>query len=416
MDESSINEAKDDDKKPAAGEGEVKTEEQTPPKSAKITPLDILLQIPLTHGKGSKGSSSGYSSTPSSYRKLGALMKQESGHISTEPNVSTSPSEPDEGEIVADVISDRDIVYLHWPAGLSEKYFNREEWEKTDDMSEAGSPKKKADAVTLVDCIAKHCEKEQLEESEAWYCDRCKEHVRGFKEEHIYKAPPILIVNLKRFIYSPTTHRRNKIDTFIDFPLEGLDLSEFVMSWKEGEKPIYDLYAVSNHFGGLGGGHYTAYAKDDDGKWCNFDDSRVTEGVSESDIVSAAAYCLYYKRRDVPEVDTSAEVTAEADATTAGGQNTTGGENSTGITIATPFKPSFQMLPNPQMDIDDHSASSNVAMASTGSPELPPLADDIDSLFDDEAFPQHGQEEQQDQADADAEANAWSSSHFGALQ
>ena len=27
------------------------------------------------------------------------------------------------------------------------------------------------------------------------------------------------------------------------------------------KKLIYDLYAVSNHFGGLGGGHYTAYAK-----------------------------------------------------------------------------------------------------------------------------------------------------------
>ena len=421
LDESSINEAKDDDTKPAAVEGEVKTEEKAPPKSATITTLDILHQIPLTHGKGSKGSSSGYSSTPSSYRKLGALMKQQSDHISTEANISTSPSDPDEGEIVADVVSDKDIVYLHWPAGLSEKYFNREEWEKTDDMSEAGSPKKKADAVTLVDCIAKHCEKEQLEESEAWYCDRCKEHVRGFKEEHMYKAPSILIINLKRFVYSPTTHRRNKIDTYIDFPLEGLDLSEFVMSWKEGEKPIYDLYAVSNHFGGLGGGHYTAYAKDDDGKWCNFDDSRVTEDVSESDIVSAAAYCLYYRRRDVPEVDTSAEVTAEADTTTNGGETATLGETSTGITIATPFKPSFQILPNPQMDMDgasvgsNHSVSSNVAMASVGSP-CPPLANDIDSLFDDEAFPGSGQEEQQDQADNDAEANAWSNSHFGALQ
>lgn len=24
---------------------------------------------------------------------------------------------------------------------------------------------------------------------------------------------------------------------------------------------IYDLYAISNHFGGIGGGHYTAFAK-----------------------------------------------------------------------------------------------------------------------------------------------------------
>ena len=28
----------------------------------------------------------------------------------------------------------------------------------------------------------------------------------------------------------------------------------------------YELYAISNHYGGLGGGHYTAYAKND-GKW-----------------------------------------------------------------------------------------------------------------------------------------------------
>jgi len=26
-------------------------------------------------------------------------------------------------------------------------------------------------------------------------------------------------------------------------------------------KPVYELYAISNHYGGLGGGHYTAYAK-----------------------------------------------------------------------------------------------------------------------------------------------------------
>jgi ubiquitin carboxyl-terminal hydrolase 4/11/15 len=39
---------------------------------------------------------------------------------------------------------------------------------------------------------------------------------------------------------------------------------------------IYDLYAVSNHFGGLGGGHYTAFAKNIyDNQWYNFDDSMV---------------------------------------------------------------------------------------------------------------------------------------------
>jgi ubiquitin carboxyl-terminal hydrolase 4/11/15 len=31
-------------------------------------------------------------------------------------------------------------------------------------------------------------------------------------------------------------------------------------------KPTYELYAISNHFGGLGGGHYTAFGKNN-GEW-----------------------------------------------------------------------------------------------------------------------------------------------------
>ena len=389
---------------------EVGEEKSLDGKPSKTAPLDILQQIPLTYGKASR---SGYSATSSSsYRKLGALMRQQSGHIITEANVSASPSDPDESETVADVVGDKDIVYLHWPAGLSQDNFDQEEWEKVDDMPGTGSPKKKADAVTLMDCIAKHCEREQLEESEAWYCSSCKEHVRGFKEEHIYKAPPILVVNLKRFIFSPTTHRRNKIDTFIDFPIEGLDLSQFVMSWKEGEEPIYDLYAVSNHFGGLGGGHYTAYAKDDDGKWCNFDDSRVTEDVNESDIVSPAAYCLYYKRRDIPNVDDSVEVAVEADVIA-----TVKEESATGMAIASPFEPADGFM---KIDMDavsmgsNRTAASNEAMASVGS-QPPALldGDPLDDFFGDGDF---NGVDQQDQADMDAEANAYSSSHFGPLQ
>ncbi|KAK1748817.1 ubiquitin carboxyl-terminal hydrolase [Skeletonema marinoi] len=91
----------------------------------------------------------------------------------------------------------------------------------------------------------------------------------------------------------------NQMMQMFDFPLNDLDLRELVTHWDEGKEPIYDLYAVSNHFGGVGGGHYTAYAKGDDGTWCNFDDSRVTSGIDESEVVSPAAYCLYYKRKDV---------------------------------------------------------------------------------------------------------------------
>lgn len=39
---------------------------------------------------------------------------------------------------------------------------------------------------------------------------------------------------------------------------------------------IYDLFAVSNHYGGLGGGHYTATCKNyKNSLWYDFNDSNV---------------------------------------------------------------------------------------------------------------------------------------------
>lgn len=42
-----------------------------------------------------------------------------------------------------------------------------------------------------------------------------------------------------------------------------LDLSKFCIGQKDEmqQPPIYDLYAVINHYGGMIGGHYTAYAR-----------------------------------------------------------------------------------------------------------------------------------------------------------
>ncbi|KAL4578641.1 hypothetical protein LXL04_014768 [Taraxacum kok-saghyz] len=47
---------------------------------------------------------------------------------------------------------------------------------------------------------------------------------------------------------------------------------------------------------GLGGGHYSAYAKlVEEDRWYHFDDAHVTP-VSESDIRTSAAYLLFYQR------------------------------------------------------------------------------------------------------------------------
>jgi hypothetical protein len=220
------------------------------------------------------------------------------------------PSDKEENELVASMVEDEGKIVVSWPLQLNDileedELCSKEEFltgQQKKEREAAASPSAgNANKVSVMDCIAKYCETEQLDESDMWYCNRCKDHVRAWKQFHLYRTPPILIIHLKRFHYSSTTHRRDKIDTHIDFPLEDLDLRQVVRHWEEGAglEPLYDCYAVSNHFGGLGGGHYTAYARGDDGSWYNFDDSRVTSGVEESEVVSSAAYCLYYKRKDV---------------------------------------------------------------------------------------------------------------------
>jgi len=63
---------------------------------------------------------------------------------------------------------------------------------------------------------------------------------------------------------------------------------------------LYDLYAVSNHYGSINFGHYTAYCKNYmNGKWYDFNDSSVSEVDSPYDVVSSAAYVMYYIRKDI---------------------------------------------------------------------------------------------------------------------
>lgn len=120
--------------------------------------------------------------------------------------------------------------------------------------------------------------------------------------------PRILIISLKRFKQQKSKYSwggGKKLDTHVDFPLEGLDMSPYVLSksQKAATPLIYDCYAVSNHYGGVGGGHYTAYGKNPfSNKWYDFDDSRVSpvdhQGHGRKDIVSDAAYSLFYRLRD----------------------------------------------------------------------------------------------------------------------
>ncbi|PIA15957.1 peptidase C19, ubiquitin carboxyl-terminal hydrolase 2, partial [Coemansia reversa NRRL 1564] len=147
--------------------------------------------------------------------------------------------------------------------------------------------------ITLEDCLAEFTRPEQLGEEDPWYCSKCKEHQRATKKFDLWRVPEILVVHLKRFEHSRAW--RDKIDAFVDFPLRGLDLSRTVVG-PNGRELMYDLHSVCNHFGGMGGGHYTAYAlSPEDAKWYDFNDSHVSEVSDSESVKSAAAYMLFYR-------------------------------------------------------------------------------------------------------------------------
>jgi ubiquitin C-terminal hydrolase len=113
----------------------------------------------------------------------------------------------------------------------------------------------KRDVLTLDDCFNLFTKKEELSDSDLWYCPKCKKHQHATKQMDLWSLPPVLIIHLKRFSYSRIY--RDKIDTLVEFPIRNLDLNSYIQNVNKSttEDYKYNLIAVSNHFGGLGGGH-----------------------------------------------------------------------------------------------------------------------------------------------------------------
>ncbi|KAL0446556.1 UNVERIFIED_CONTAM: Ubiquitin carboxyl-terminal hydrolase 10 [Sesamum latifolium] len=155
--------------------------------------------------------------------------------------------------------------------------------------------KTKQEAISLFSCLDAFLKEEPLGPDDMWYCPRCKEHRLASKKLDLWRLPDVLVFHLKRFSYSRWL--KNKLDTFVNFPIHDLDLSKYVKSKDASEgSHVYELYAISNHYGGLGGGHYSAYCKlIDENRWYHFDDSHVSP-VNESEIKTSAAYVCFYQR------------------------------------------------------------------------------------------------------------------------
>ena len=149
----------------------------------------------------------------------------------------------------------------------------------------------KTNSTTLIDCFNLYVEGEILEGENGWINDATKERIDIRKKILFWSFPNILVIDLKRF-----NARFQKSQVLVTFPIDNLDLSEYVIGYKR-QSYKYELYGVCNHSGGVMGGHYTAYVKNANGKWYHFNDTSVSEVGLPDSIVSPKAYVLFYRKK-----------------------------------------------------------------------------------------------------------------------
>jgi ubiquitin C-terminal hydrolase len=118
----------------------------------------------------------------------------------------------------------------------------------------------------------------------------------------LWTIPDILIIHLKRFTFDTcmaSGHMlRSKVDDKVEFPIEGLDLTKYILGPVDPDAPpVYRLFGVSEHTGPTANsGHYTATVRNSiDGQWYRCNDSHVGRTSGEASI-TGGAYVLFYQR------------------------------------------------------------------------------------------------------------------------
>jgi len=143
--------------------------------------------------------------------------------------------------------------------------------------------------ITIYDCLDLYTINEEIAITD----EKTKESVNCIRNIRAWRFPNVLILCFNRF-----TNDRVKINLPIDFPINNLNLNKYVVGY-EKQKSIYDLFAICNHMGGLDGGHYTAYCKNENGIWYLYNDGAVTTVENINELVSPKAYVLFYKKKNV---------------------------------------------------------------------------------------------------------------------
>ncbi|XP_035794909.1 ubiquitin carboxyl-terminal hydrolase 8-like isoform X1 [Anopheles albimanus] len=139
------------------------------------------------------------------------------------------------------------------------------------------------------------------EEVRGWHCPKCKSNQDAIKKLDISRLPSIMVIHFKRFYADPETAATvyRKKQTLVKFPLSDLNMTRYLARTEVNRNKRlttfrYHLYGVSNHYGSMESGHYTAFCLNNiHQKWFKFDDYNVSS-IDAADVQASAAYILFY--------------------------------------------------------------------------------------------------------------------------
>ncbi|CAN6455672.1 unnamed protein product [Victoria cruziana] len=132
---------------------------------------------------------------------------------------------------------------------------------------------------------------EILDGSNKYSCEKCKKLSSARKQMSIFRAPNVLVIQLKRF---EGVHGL-KIDRPIAFG-EELALAAHMCKQAQDPQPEYSLFGSIVHSGySPESGHYYAYVKDASGRWYCCNDAHVTLATVE-EVLSEKVYILFFVR------------------------------------------------------------------------------------------------------------------------
>jgi hypothetical protein len=143
--------------------------------------------------------------------------------------------------------------------------------------------------ITLIELVNAFFLRSQLDEKNPWKCEGCHENGCPYREAQLARAPPNLIVQLKRFAGG---NRVSRIDTPVVIG-EKIDLSHL---WTGGSAE-YEVRAIVHHRGTLSSGHYTAACRRGH-CWYAFNDTTVDEKKGPSVGPSESAYMIFCSKID----------------------------------------------------------------------------------------------------------------------